>query len=411
MARPLSLGMLKKSGTEPWLYEALKALIVSTKDSQAGLAAINRGEAPNGSGQPLTPDLAGFFKLAGRHPGQVGFGGTNPGDTLTLGSTFAGVKGKIFLGTPTANLTVDEVQSLVGINITSPLATFHLVGSIAGTGGSQVPSSNVNVSWESRGGGTWAIIGTPLWQCANTDDGVTSMAVHHAAANDNPQKLGLGTIIPGASYTVTYRAATLGAAPIYGGGNSNVLWCSLVDSVGNEWMCTEGLNAPFTEILTPSPDFYTIVRHVTCSGTPFSTGNTPNAVWSNAQAQTSHFGGGDLYFGVTLVTVTQVNGSPLARWDFFTGTQSGGIDSLGHFGIGTGNAVLTAMLNTFIDSGGTVGFLLKGAASQVANLIQVTSSTGAIVAGLDAAGSHFGDNHSVAYDDDPVYYNDDMVWY
>lgn len=126
MARPLSIGMLKKEGTEPWLYETLRLLIQSSKDTQRGQAAVVRGEVPDGSGDPLpAPDLTPFFLLAGRTPGQVAYGANGEAGNLTLGSTSNSTKGKILFGI--AGLSAySETNNLWGFGTATPTARLHL---------------------------------------------------------------------------------------------------------------------------------------------------------------------------------------------------------------------------------------------------------------------------------------------
>lgn len=108
---------------EPWRYEILRRLSDAVKDLQAGLAAVNRGELADGSGTPLPPpSLSNYFYLPGRAGGQTGYGGTAAGNDLTLSSTAHSTKGSIFLG---SSAEFDEVNTRLGVGLTSPAAIFH----------------------------------------------------------------------------------------------------------------------------------------------------------------------------------------------------------------------------------------------------------------------------------------------
>jgi len=68
-------------------------------------------------GTPLT--TTGLFVLAGMSGGQVGYGGTDSGDDLVLGSTTHGTKGYVTLGHATNGLTVVESNSKFSIGYQS----------------------------------------------------------------------------------------------------------------------------------------------------------------------------------------------------------------------------------------------------------------------------------------------------
>lgn len=408
--------IVPRKGTERWLYETLRHLQQGVDQSALGLQAIVRGEVPDGSGTPLpNPDLTGYFKLIGRSNDQIGYGSIDAGGVLTFGSTSHATKGFIYLGTTTTQFALDETMSRYGFNKGVPASTIHIVGSASGSVSSLSPADDIDTTgtrFVARGGSTWTGIGGTIAAAMQVDDGVTSMGtINPASSGVNPQRCTLdGTVSPGATYTITMRCATLSAAPVYGGGNVNQVEVRLVDSAGNEWLQTEGTAAPFTEILTASPTFYTITRHVTCSGSPTATGQTPNSITINMSAQVSHGGGGDLYMGCTYLVVTQV-GSSLMRWDFQTGDQSGGIDIFGRLGINTGSTAPAGEVHIQGTDSASPLLYLKQPASATADAIQLRTSAGKITAAVTSRGAWAGHTDLVMIDDEIVGYEDDTVFF
>jgi len=337
-----------------WLYEYLKRLNQTANKASTGIAQVVRGETPDGSGQPLV-DTSGFFFKPGIATGQIGFGGTSPGESLYLSSTKSASKGFIHLGYPTAVLSVDEAQSLVGINKSAPSATLHVVGSLSGAGSSLTPSGDIDATgtrWTPRGGGAWAGIGGTCAAAMLTNDGNTSMAAINEDTGVNPQRCTLsGTVTPGATYTVVLTYLVLTAA--YTQGHIGV---ELVDSNGERWVSwagaasgTEGagitnVNSPPTfPAPTPTTGTTTVTLTVACAGAGNSngTGGTPNSI--NLYMGLSN-GSGNLYGGVTYITITQA-GASLVQWDLASGGQSGQIALDGKVGINTGSTAPAATLD------------------------------------------------------------------
>jgi hypothetical protein len=116
---------------DKWLYEAITALNRHASQSTQSFGAIIRGESPDGSGATLV-DTGKFFYKPGIAGGQIAFGGTNAGDPLTLSSTAAGTKGKIYLGSASSS-AFDEANNFLGVGTGSPAAPIH-----ANTGASGV---------------------------------------------------------------------------------------------------------------------------------------------------------------------------------------------------------------------------------------------------------------------------------
>jgi hypothetical protein len=115
-----------------WMYEAFRQLSRSANVAGEQLAAVGRGEAPDGSGTTLI-DTSRFFYLPGRVSGQIGYGGISGNDDLTLSSTSASDKGFIYLGEPTVGAALDEDQGFLGIGTSTPAARVHVKTTALGT--------------------------------------------------------------------------------------------------------------------------------------------------------------------------------------------------------------------------------------------------------------------------------------
>jgi len=109
---------------EHWVYEAFRSISAQIGQHALDLAAVGRGEAPDGSGNALI-DTTGFFFLPGRNAGQIGYGGTGPNQDLTLSSTRDADKGFIYLGLSAPRFAYDEDQAFLGVGTDNPTARFH----------------------------------------------------------------------------------------------------------------------------------------------------------------------------------------------------------------------------------------------------------------------------------------------
>jgi hypothetical protein len=415
--------IVPRKGTDRWLYETLRHLQQGVDQSALGLQAIVRGEVPDGSGTPLpNPDLTPYFKLIGRSPGQVGYGSVDASGSLSLGSTSHATKGFIYLGVSHALFALDETQGLYGFNKGVPASTLHLVGSAFGSVQSLTLTGDIDTTgtqWVPRGGGAWAGIGGTCAAAMSSDDGNTSMAaINFSASGNNPQRCNLsGTIVPGAVYTVTLKYLVLGAP--YTTGSIGV---ELVDSTGTRWVSWTGaaggsegagitaVNSPPTfPAPTPTTGTTTVTRTVTCAGSSNNngTGGVPNSINLYMRLQT---GASDLYGGVTYVTITQA-GSSLMRWDFQTGTQSGGIDIFGRLGINTGSTTPAGEIHIQGTSATVPLLYLKQIVSQTGDTVQVRDSTGAVTAAVTSRGAWAGHTDIVMDDDEVIGYEDDTVFY
>ena len=121
----------RREGTEKWLYEVLRGLVLRTGKAESGLQAVVRGEVPDGSGMPIV-DLSGYFYLPGRAGGQKAHGGARTDENLTLSSTFSSDKGFIYLGSA-AGSAFDEDNSFFGIGTATPAVKIQANTPAAGT--------------------------------------------------------------------------------------------------------------------------------------------------------------------------------------------------------------------------------------------------------------------------------------
>jgi hypothetical protein len=391
MPRQFSPGMVSKQA-DPWLYNCLRAIMAGQEQASTSIAAVARGEVPDGSGAPIAPDLTGYFFLAGRTGGQTGYGGREAADRLVLSSTANASKGFIYLGSSRLFVALDEAQTLVGINKAAPASTLHIVGSTSGLGSTLISTSVITAGWgDERSGSGGSGTGNDSLHALISNDDLTSYIAINAGApvGINPHKMGLGgTITPGGTYQIMARFAPFSA-------NSDITKCawmvSVVDSAGNQWDSAATFNAsiaPFTaaELSTTALVWANVTRSITCSGTPVSTGNTPNAVWLWCDMiRTDNI---PLYGLVSYVEVAQT-GSSLLRWDLSGGTRSGQIDVYGRMGIGTGSTDVGAQLDVVADAATTLGLRVKAAASATANLVKLINSAGTDLAGHTAAGAPY----------------------
>jgi len=417
---------------EPWLYEILRSLQASTQQSAQGLASITRGEVPDGSGDPLGVDLSDYFYLPGRPGGQDGSGGSQPQDDLILRSTADDAKGKIFLGEFSA---YDEANILFGINITAPIATLHIVGSLSGTSDTVIlTNSDINSNWgTSRSGFGGSPIGDPAWQSFASDDDETSYVAMNVggpsggAVGTNPQICGLdGVINPGTTYTVTVTVSALFAIPTH----LTYLGIELVDSAGDLWRDdtfgnNSGLQIPE---VTDHSNFHRVTRSVTCSGTPAASGQTANSLRIYLAGQ-DNSGLSGIYMAASYIAISQ-SGADLIRWDMADGSESGRIDLFGQMGVGTEADNLTHKLTVRTPDADIGAVLIKGASAQVENLVELVDSSDTALSGFTSEGNPYliegatdaatltSDSAGVgswatlvSWEDEAIFYEDSPVYY
>lgn len=288
---------------EKWLYDALTRLQANSSQASAGLSAIVRGEVPDGSGNPLTPDLSQYFFLPGRNGGQIAHGDTAASGTLTLSSTKSDTKGFIYLGTAEGS-GYDEDNDRFGIGTTSPQASGHFIGVAGGVAYSASVLSNSNWSLYSAadGGGTppasvHVAITSPsdddLGYIGRNGDNNGVVANCSVALNTSP---GSGT-----SFIVNFRMRRLGAAIPSG----TTMTFAVVNSLGNEYTGTFD-----PSVLTTSWTDY----QVTC-GSAGSTGLTANSLRINItyQSSTGTSGYALLTYAEVLVGTGTSTGSLIAQ--------------------------------------------------------------------------------------------------
>lgn len=115
---------------DPMIRRSLATIDYFLRDLSRGVARVQNGEVPDGSGNPLpgSIDTSDFFFLPGRATPQVGHGGTGPGDDLTLHSTADTTRGSIFLGDFSE---FDEANNRLGIYKLSPAAALEVAQAYA----------------------------------------------------------------------------------------------------------------------------------------------------------------------------------------------------------------------------------------------------------------------------------------
>jgi len=265
---------------EKWLYDALTRLQSTTEQMAAGVAAVSRGETPDGSGNPLIPDLTNYFYLPGRHVdggGQIAYFDTNDSGFGVLSSTKSATKGNIYLGSARGS-AFDELNNRLGMGTTAPQARVHAVGVAGGVAYSA--STLSNTAWGlysgAGGGGTPpATVHAAITSPSDDDGGVGGgyigrngdnngiSANTHVTLNTSP---GSGT-----SFLVNLRLRRLGAAIPSGTG----FGIGVVNSAGVEYL---GSFDP--SVLTTTWTTY----QITCS-TAGTTGLTPNSLRISATFQ------------------------------------------------------------------------------------------------------------------------------
>jgi len=360
MARPITIGLLKKEGTPPWLYETLRQLVLSAKQNQTGLAAISRGEVPDGSGVPLTPDLSGYFLLAGRSGGQIGRGDTVASGLLQLSSTASTTKGKIHLGYPTPILTVDESGSLVGVNKSSPAAVLHLNALTIGVSAFPVSdSTGFPNSWTNQAGSTTA----GVYVAAVSDDSDATYCTETIINNPGTELFfvlwnnGASPIVGTETFTLTFRhRRSAGQA-------------------GTERFKFVLTRAGFGTVATYTRSVQSSATYEDYAVTLTPTETTNLAGTGNVTVDIFAVGIGAASFDIAKVYYTYSSStvSPVLRWDT-VGVQSGQITAAGRMGVGTGSTSLAAEFTVVPDAIGTVAVSLQCGSSQTADMLDIVSS-------------------------------------
>lgn len=112
MPRNIAIPPLSRGSHPADLVNTISRLTEVANEMQAGFAQLNLGQVPDGSGTPIasTPDLSGYFLLAGRTLGQVAYGGTGAADTLTLLGTSADTTSSVLLSPASGATAVMKVE-------------------------------------------------------------------------------------------------------------------------------------------------------------------------------------------------------------------------------------------------------------------------------------------------------------
>jgi hypothetical protein len=290
--RPLSFGMLKKEGTERWLYEALHRLTEGVEEARQGLEAITRGEAPDSSGGPIV-DNTKFFYKPGLPGGQTGFGDVAASGNLTFSSTANDAKGKIFLGTASA---YDEANAALGIGITSPTAGLHVVANPQP--GALLPNSDITTgNWGRFGtGGGASPFPSSDWENINTNDGETSMLARSDVVGAWTDQVGMnGSVSPASSITVVvYLKVLFSDSFVAGRYNFSI---KVYDSAGISYSA-----ASIDASTVGNAGF--VATNFVCTPDGGAT-STPNSV---KYISTVSSGAGTKYLAITLISVSSAGG-------------------------------------------------------------------------------------------------------
>lgn len=442
---------------EPWLYEAIKRLNRQASGSSQGFASIVRGESPDSSGTPLV-NLTDYFYKPGVQGGQLAYGGKLASENLTFSSTAAAAKGLIYLGSGRIS-AYDEANQRLGVGVTTPSARVHIVGESTGGTVTLLPSSDVNNGAHGSGDlvGLTTTGSVAGWSCysgagtsqpppayvaiaTNDDDTLYIANETSASGGSHPQSCGLGATISGSHvYTITYRIRWL-SLPVPGSLNISF---RLVDSSGNYF------SSPIIPVndgsVTTSWITFTTTINTASGGTPGGTPNSIEILGPNTNR----------YFLCTYIAVSYSAGADLLQVASSNATVGLRVDGNRYTGIGTGVVNLTR--NLTVQSAGEVAigvltsspilnmmewldgateraavtkdgyfssraFLAKGSTSGTLTLqgAPVTTSYTLTLPDVQGAVDSFPRNDGsgilafvtpVAYEDDLIIYEDELVWY
>lgn len=359
----------RKEGTEPWLYEILHALAIKAASSETGLAAVVRGEVPDGSGAPLL-NLSDYFYLPGKVGGQVANGSTQTSGFLRLHSTAATTKGKIYLGLASA---YDEANVRLGLGTTSPSAVLHLAQS--GALLYNRPTSDTTI-------GTWrSQPGTGITNLFSFFDDVvaddTDYISQGLGSGSSTGSFGMGApaFLSGTpTATLRVRARTMGGSgtytfeyQLYRGGfpilasSGNILTTSFT-TLSHVLSGTE-----LADLFAASGDLNVFL---TGSGGPPVLGLSDAFEVSWVELEWSSSGVQDL---VQLYTAAGV-------------TLTSKIDQAAKLGIGTGSDTLTAHITGKASDAAAIVFRAQGAASQSGNLFEAVNSSSVVLGSFTGDG-------------------------
>jgi hypothetical protein len=336
-----------------WLYEALHSLALNQQSAGLGLQAIIRGESPDGSGEPLFDDGL-YFKLGGRSGGQTAHGAIETAGSLTLVSTAATSRGKIYLGQAQTSAYDESVDSL-GIGTASPTAMFEVQQSTRAYARPISLQSGVGLWTNSAGNNVdlWLYIDDTI---ANDADYIQQNGIGGAIRFN---MTGMTAPAAGATHVLRIRVKFIdlsgGADPTF---NYTLLsgGATVIGSTGN---VIPASFTTITRVLTPA--------EVALIGT-----------YADLDVQLSSTGvGGSGDFQVSWIEfeISGVTGRDLTRWsDPNLGTLNK-VSSDGKMTLGS-----TTVGNTIIK------LLIQGTVSQSVDLVQVKNNSGTSLIVIDSVG-------------------------
>jgi hypothetical protein len=376
---------------EPWLNNELRRISQALRHSSLGLAAVSRGESPDGSGNPLpTPTLTDYWFKPGVATFGVAYGEVAAGGEAVISSTAHDTKGFIRLGYPTDVVTVDEVNGYVGVNIVAPDVALDVEGTANEGGGSMLPIADIGVvPMAPDTTHYYTANGTPVFHATNAhayalslDDGSTSwVGVNNGGASGtpngaSPDKLALdGVIVPGATYTIHAKVFTLSLSDAW------TYEIKLVDSAGDVWRAASPVQ---TTAVAVYPSVSEIEVTITTSGSPNASGEVPNAVWIYGESDLSTTG---TYFCWSYVEVVG-HDQDIQHWHGSDDTLHAVVNSAGQFGI-TRTTLLGGMLHVEAAGAASICAILQGATSQTGDLLQTWDDADNPLSGFDPVGAYY----------------------
>lgn len=315
------------------------------RDQSFAMGRIERGQVPNGSGDPLPggsglelPDDVGAVLFIDSGP-SLG----SDGDVF-FWDTANSVLG-IGTNTPAANLHVEALgQSVYAYPVATPFGVGFWLNNL-GT------SANL-----------WEYVDDPI-----TPDDATYLSQNGVGGSLVFNLTSLSTPSAGSTHTLSIRARVDDVGAV-----STFNWT--LSSNGNTVASDSGLTlgagfATITHVLTPSE--VALITHYNFLTLGLSSSGVA----------------GDNYFVSWCELAITTSDADLIRWDLYGGTESGRISPTGHMGIGTSSDSLTSnMLTVESDSAATVGELIKGATSQSGNLLEFRNSADTLLSRFTSAG-------------------------
>jgi len=208
---------------DPEVRAAIAPIDFYLRDLTKGMARIEKGEVPDGSGRPIVPTDGDFLFKPGISGGQIASGGTNAGENLEFHSTAHQDRGSILLG---SSIAVDEDNIRLGINTISPTAKLAIATVPATALQANSDITTFNTQWGTTGAAT-------QWEAIKTADDTTSFAHRHGDTGSYVFSMGLDGVVNRTTspvWTVSYRARYEGVVPTA----STVFRFGIGDSTGQQ---------------------------------------------------------------------------------------------------------------------------------------------------------------------------------